>query len=433
MKCKNCGAQLMEGVVFCCECGAKVEKQKRICKKCGFELEDGIKFCTNCGENTDPIKESEQSRQQKGGFHSIQEKMLKKWMTLTLFYIIAVVEFCIIAILFLAAVFLHKGLPIFLSIVQILGLLVAVLMDKDIINTKKTASKYMVLTIVACFTVLNLFSFFVGHKNISVNDSQGERDDVQITTEAKKYNVDINVHCAENLLFSKYDVRVYLDYDELGIIEHGTDKEFSVSLEEGIYEIEFEDEENSSVDGIVEFEVDGDISLTYNITCEGNQIKVEPVDQNSQSEDDDSVTEEEQQSEAEPEEISEDISEDNLTIDNCPELAQMLENKADYDESYADFASTNYGKNIEFDGRIDYCANYGDYETRYDYLVSAGDYAPDSQRGPSFKFENVNWYDLNTDLDTVSVGLNVHIVAKVDHYDENSGLFYLIPVSVTGR
>ena len=49
------------------------------------------------------------------------------------------------------------------------------------------------------------------------------------------------------------------------------------------------------------------------------------------------------------------------------------------------------------------------------------------------KFENVNYYDLNTDMDTVSVGWNVHIIAKVESFDANSGLFYLDPVSVTKR
>ena len=65
--------------------------------------------------------------------------------------------------------------------------------------------------------------------------------------------------------------------------------------------------------------------------------------------------------------------------------------------------------------------------------MSAGDYDPDHQIGPSFKFEDVNHYDLNTDLDTVSVGLNVRIVAEVVSFDSNTGLFYLEPVSVTGR
>lgn len=127
------------------------------------------------------------------------------------------------------------------------------------------------------------------------------------------------------------------------------------------------------------------------------------------------------------------VKEENLTIDNCPELAAMLANKADLDPSYAEFAKKHSGQKIEFDGRIDYCGNHGKYKTRYDYLVSAGDYDPDHQTGPAFKFNDVNYFDLNTDLETVKVGQNVHIIAVVESYDSNSGLFFLDPVSITGR
>ena len=128
-----------------------------------------------------------------------------------------------------------------------------------------------------------------------------------------------------------------------------------------------------------------------------------------------------------------DEPEPNLTVDNCPELSAMLTNKVEIDGSYSSFANKYEGRVIEFDGRIDYCTKHGDYKTRYDYLVSAGDYDPDHQIGPSFKFEDVNYFDLNTDLDTVSIGQNVHIVAKVVSFDSDTGLFYLDPVAVTGR
>ncbi len=128
-----------------------------------------------------------------------------------------------------------------------------------------------------------------------------------------------------------------------------------------------------------------------------------------------------------------DEPEPNLTVDNCPELVAILANKAEIDESYSSFATKYNGRIIEFDGRIDYCTKHGNCNTRFDYLVSAGDYDPDHQIGPTFKFEDVNYSDLNTDLETVSVGLNVHIVAEVKSFDSNSGLFYLEPIAVTKR
>lgn len=51
MKCPNCGEELLDGVLFCRECGHKIrrEPQKRFCRECGAELEPNAKFCSTCG------------------------------------------------------------------------------------------------------------------------------------------------------------------------------------------------------------------------------------------------------------------------------------------------------------------------------------------------------------------------------------------------
>lgn len=132
-----------------------------------------------------------------------------------------------------------------------------------------------------------------------------------------------------------------------------------------------------------------------------------------------------------------DIANEVLTIDNCEELANVISDKAYTHELYSSFASKYAGRTIEFDGRIDNIMKYKDYDTRYNILVSAGDYDPDRQIGPSFQFKNVAAYDL--DLDTlfleekIQVGKNVRIVAKVGEFNSNNDLFYLDPVSVTER
>lgn len=53
MKCAQCGAELKEGVLFCRDCGAKVEKirKKRFCIECGAEYPEGTRFCSSCGAN----------------------------------------------------------------------------------------------------------------------------------------------------------------------------------------------------------------------------------------------------------------------------------------------------------------------------------------------------------------------------------------------
>ena len=45
--CKNCGAPLEPGSIFCGECGTK--NTPEFCVNCGTKLNPGSKFCANCG------------------------------------------------------------------------------------------------------------------------------------------------------------------------------------------------------------------------------------------------------------------------------------------------------------------------------------------------------------------------------------------------
>ncbi|HIX29949.1 MAG TPA: DUF4839 domain-containing protein [Candidatus Blautia stercoravium] len=338
---------------------------------------------------------------------------------------------------------------------------------------------------------------------------------ISISIDEPEYAVSLEIECVENLLFSKYDVDVYVNDSMQGTVSHGTTETYNLNLTKDVYEVKFVSAEDDEVTGGVSIDIHQDESLKYKISCTSSQINVETIQGTglAHGEDEaaiprsassykyenytdvqtelseagftnisfeilydivigwteegevDSVsvggnTEFEQgdifkkdvaivityhmPEEDDPNKPTEsEVSSategpttepaENLTVENCPDLAAMLSNKAEIDDSYSAFATKYKGRIIEFDGRIDYCTKHGDYNTRFDYLVSAGDYDPDHQIGPSFKFEDVNYYDLNTDLDTVSVGLNVRIVAEVVSFNSNSGVFYLEPVSVTGR
>lgn len=52
MKCRKCGAILVDGANFCCDCGAKVEIEIN-CENCGTKLQPEAKFCFNCGSKVD--------------------------------------------------------------------------------------------------------------------------------------------------------------------------------------------------------------------------------------------------------------------------------------------------------------------------------------------------------------------------------------------
>lgn len=69
MKCKKCGASLLDTDKFCDQCGWKVVNERR-CPECGAALREGTKFCPKCGvlignsksdEGKDFVKDAETS------------------------------------------------------------------------------------------------------------------------------------------------------------------------------------------------------------------------------------------------------------------------------------------------------------------------------------------------------------------------------------
>lgn len=91
-------------------------------------------------------------------------------------------------------------------------------------------------------------------------------------------SVSITVECESNLLFSRYDIAVYVDADSLGILDHGATKTFEATLTDGNHELRFEKEDDGSVDGSADISINGDTALKYRVKCTSSQIEVEQVD-----------------------------------------------------------------------------------------------------------------------------------------------------------
>lgn len=138
-------------------------------------------------------------------------------------------------------------------------------------------------------------------------------------------------------------------------------------------------------------------------------------------------------------ESGDELSKENLTPENSEDLAMVLTKKNELDPSYLEFAEKYKNQIIEFDACIIYLTTHDGYDTRYDVLLSAGDYVDENtvNPGPIFKFEDVNTYGMGIeDLylpDFMTIGANVHVIAEIENFSENEGVFFLDPVKVESR
>ena len=255
--------------------------------------------------------------------------------------------------------------------------------------------------------------------------------------QVEKFAVQVEIACEENLLFSRYDVNIFIDDELLGTLEHGATDTYTVELVEGEHTLKAEKEDESDVDGTVEFEVSENTELSYQLSLSRNQIEIEKIEKEQDVPQKEEKIDEESTKKIKDTEENKDEAEEVLNVNNCEELAALLSLKDEFDPSIAEFASKYQGRTIEFDGNVAYVSSHEGYNTRFDYLIYAGDYSESEVSGPSFQFEDVNYYDLHLEgdnvPDTFDVGLNIHVVAKIEEYDSGTGLFKLNPVKITIR
>ena len=107
---------------------------------------------------------------------------------------------------------------------------------------------------------------------------------VSISVSEPEYTVSLEVNCTENLLFSKYDVDVYVNDSLQGTLRHGGTDIYNLNLTKGTYEVRFENDEDSDVIGITTIDVHQDETLKYKIYCTSSKIEVEPITESESAE-----------------------------------------------------------------------------------------------------------------------------------------------------
>ncbi len=251
------------------------------------------------------------------------------------------------------------------------------------------------------------------------------------------YKVQFSISGWINTLFLKArSINIYLDGSQVKTVADGETTEWEQDLGGGQHTLRFASADDDSVDVMQTFTV-ADISyLSCKASLGLSGVEVENYAFETQTERDKAAEEAQQKAAAEAEAKAKREAEAAekakvLTVENCQDLANLLTSSS---SDASAFAAAYSGRTIEFDGNIAYMSSHNGAKTRFDVLIYAGDYSETSAKGPHMQYKDVNYRDMGASgIDSVHMGLNVRIRAKVGSYNSSSDILSLTPVSMTGR
>lgn len=288
------------------------------------------------------------------------------------------------------------------------------------------------------------------------NDNDKYDYEEPVASDVKSYDTTIRIKSSVNLLFSTYDIKIYVDGKDQAVIKNGEETEFTLNLDEGSHTLKIAKASDESVFGQVNFDVNDNNKLQFKASSHSDNIEIESEDyeekvveeakeesptenpEKNMDETTDNINEDNQESETQPiEEATEEIEnneEEVITIDNNEDFRKLLSLKNEFDPFIGEFSEKYYGKTIEFNGNIGNIQNFSTnnkvYKTRFNVLIQGGDFEPDSVSGPNFRFTNISGTKLPSGL---VYGENVKIKAKVGTYNKNNSLFELENISIERR
>ena len=174
MKCLNCGAELPEEAKFCFSCGAKITQndvdENEVEAAVIEETEKEEIEETELVESDVQLVEEENNKVSFGD--KIKAKIRSAWDCLPAFYKVSLISILCLVLLFLVAYFTGKTFAIVCTIVQFVGVIVAMLLRKGVIKTDKKWLSYLVLIVAILLTALNIYSYFWNRAPADVDDNK---------------------------------------------------------------------------------------------------------------------------------------------------------------------------------------------------------------------------------------------------------------------
>ena len=188
------------------------------CKKCGNEIKDNSKYCSECGEkieNTNSTSgeyyyvpnnaqhEKNKKASKNTNYNESKGKGITFWDNMTLFCKICVGYLIVLILLLNISLLMNKGISIFISTFQIVGIITAILMDKNKITGIPNWIKYVILGVAVLL-------IFVNVKGLAYRNTMNDNYDYEVSEEEEKV-LPVNIPLSSDDVIGKN----YLDIEDL--------------------------------------------------------------------------------------------------------------------------------------------------------------------------------------------------------------------------
>lgn len=172
MRCRECGADLPDGVSFCRYCGSKVEpiKEKRFCPSCGASIAPGVKFCRNCGfdilhgrsvDDSDDIDKDESESEIKTKSAVVRKTGFEFLYNFDEITKAGIFGIGFLVYLLIIGIVARNTLAIVMGSLQIALLICIGLIHYDKIKTDKKWIQYILLAVLVIFSIMYVRSFYI--------------------------------------------------------------------------------------------------------------------------------------------------------------------------------------------------------------------------------------------------------------------------------
>lgn len=183
-----------------------------------------------------------------------------------------------------------------------------------------------------------IFSAFILTLTVLVltacNGGKSDSQDNSEIDNAPKYSIQLELNCVRNLLFSKYDLDVFVDGNKIGKLDHGATRTYSVELVEGTHTLVAAKEGSRTIDGTIDLEISEDSKFMYKLSCTSQQVEIEEISE-PEATTEESTTETGGKKDAAP------------TVDNSSN-----QTVAETDASYSQTEGRDYRESLDSDGLI---------------------------------------------------------------------------------